>query len=64
MIRVGRPWNLLLLLVGPGPISLMHSARSNKSSEGDTTVYCTAKFCKKNINEKKDKISIALHVLS
>jgi len=38
MIRVGRPWNLLLLVVGPGPISLMHSARSNKSSsEGDTT---------------------------
>jgi hypothetical protein len=37
MIRVGRPWNLLLLLVGPGPISLMHSPRSNKSSsEGDT----------------------------
>ena len=37
MIRVGRPWNLLLLLVGPGPISLMHSARSNKSSsEVDT----------------------------
>jgi hypothetical protein len=38
MIRVGRPWNLLLLLVGPGPFSLMHSARSNKSSsEGDTS---------------------------
>jgi len=37
MIRVGRPWNLLLLLMGPGPISLMHPARSNKSSsEGDT----------------------------
>ncbi len=37
MTRVGRPWTLLLLLVGPGPISLMHSARSNKSSsEGDT----------------------------
>ena len=37
MIRVGRPWNLLLLLMGPGPYSLMHLARSNKSSsEGDT----------------------------
>ncbi len=37
MTRVGRPWTLLLLLVGPGPIWLMHSARSNKSSsEGDT----------------------------
>jgi hypothetical protein len=37
MTRVGRPWTLLLLLVGPGPTSLMHSARSNKSSsEGDT----------------------------
>jgi hypothetical protein len=47
MIRVGRPWNLLLLLMGPGPFSLMHSARSNKSSsEGDTTPiqgnYCTS----------------------
>jgi hypothetical protein len=41
MIRVGRPWNLLLLLGGPGPISLMHSARSNKSSsEGDTGLDC------------------------
>ncbi len=40
MIRLGRPWNLLLLVVGPGPISLMHSARSNKSSsEGDTNTY-------------------------
>jgi hypothetical protein len=39
MIRVGRPWNLLLLLVGPGPFSLMHPASSNKSSsEGDTTL--------------------------
>ncbi len=40
MIRVGRSWNLLLLLMGPGPFSLMHSARSNKSSsEGDTSFY-------------------------
>ncbi len=40
MIWVGRPWNLLLLLVGPGPISVMHSARSNKSSsEGDTKTF-------------------------
>jgi hypothetical protein len=38
MIRVGRPWNPLLLLMGPGPFSLMHLARSNKSSsEGDTS---------------------------
>ncbi len=29
MTRVGRPWTLLMLLVGPGPFSLMHSARSN-----------------------------------
>ncbi len=37
MIRVGRPLNLLLLLMGPGPSSLLHSTRSNKSSyEGDT----------------------------
>jgi hypothetical protein len=35
----GRPWNLLLLLMGPGPFSLMQSARSNKSSsEGDTFI--------------------------
>jgi hypothetical protein len=29
MIRVARPWNLLLLLLGPGPSSLLHSTRSN-----------------------------------
>ncbi len=46
MIKVSRPWNLLLLLVGPGPISLMHSARSNKSSsKGDTGVKDLEKLC-------------------
>ncbi len=46
MIRVGRPRNLLLLLMGPGPISLMHSARSNKSSsEGDTLIVSCILFC-------------------
>jgi hypothetical protein len=29
MTRVDGPWNFLLLLVGPRPTSLMHSARSN-----------------------------------
>jgi hypothetical protein len=28
MIRVGRPWNLLLLLMGPGPSSLLHSTNT------------------------------------
>jgi hypothetical protein len=43
MIRVGRPLNLLLLLMGRGPFSLMHSARSNKSSpEGDTPILRVA----------------------
>ncbi len=39
MTRVGRPWTLLLLLVGPGPISLMHSARSN-NRHPKATQYC------------------------
>ena len=51
MIRVGRPWNLLLLLVGPGPISLMHSARSNnrhpKATQRDINSYYQGDFRKK-----------------
>jgi hypothetical protein len=29
MIRIGRPWNPLLLFIGPGPSLLLHSTRSN-----------------------------------
>ncbi len=44
MIRVGRPWNLLLLLMGPRPSSLLHSTRSDKSSpEGDTPCHVVVK---------------------
>jgi hypothetical protein len=50
MIRVGRPWNLMLLLEGPGPFSLMHLARSNKSSsQGDTDGVLGEKYGKREI---------------
>jgi hypothetical protein len=41
---VGRPWTFLLLLVGPGPTSLMHSARSNNRHPKATQSLCLLAF--------------------
>ncbi len=58
MIRVGRPWNPLLLLMGPGSFSLMHSARSNKSSsEGDRDTLC-AQFRRNFFNSYKGTVAL------
>ncbi len=47
MIKVNRPWNLLLLWVGPGPSSLLHSTRPNKIViRSDTEIFIVLlSFC-------------------